>query len=107
MYNYAIGRLAIGRQDFKMINAVHILVGLGLPILVLISFLLLYFKPLWFLYFFALGIMFLLVFFFAAWISAKSLKAAGFVPLVIITLFFAWSLGFLKELFFPIIKKLN
>ena len=107
MYNYAIGRLAIGRQDFKMINAVHILVGLGLPILVLISFLLLYFKPLWFLYFFALGIMFLLAFFLAALVSVKSLKAAGFVPLVIIALFSAWSLGFLKELFFPIIKKLN
>ena len=107
MYNYAIGRLAIGRQDLKMINLVHILVGLGLPILALLSFLLIYFKPLWFLYFLALGVMFLLAFFLAAWISTKSLKAAGFVPLVIIILFSAWSLGFLKELFFPIIKKLN
>ena len=104
MYNYAIGRLAIGRQDFKMINAVHILVGLGIPILVLISFILLYFKPLWFLYFIALGFLFLAAYFLSALIVIRSLKAAGFVPVAIIILFFAWSLGFLKELLFPVIK---
>lgn len=105
MYYYAIGRLAIARQDFKMINAVHILVGLGLPILTLVSFLLIYFKPLWLLYFILLGILFLSAYFLSAWISIKSLKAASLVPLAIIILFSAWSLGFLKELFFPLIKK--
>ncbi|MDP2277377.1 MAG: glycosyltransferase family 2 protein, partial [Nitrospirota bacterium] len=36
MYRYAIGRLQVGKRDRRMLNPVHILVGLSLPICLII-----------------------------------------------------------------------
>lgn len=102
IYRYAIGRLLIGKKDIKMINLVHVAIGLGFPLLAGISAILLNLNYVWLIYFIAAGLAFLISYFFLAWLELKSLKAAAFVPLTILILFTAWSMGFLRELFFPI-----
>ena len=105
-YRYAIGRLLIGKENKKNINLKHITVGLGLPILFLSSIFLIYISYVWFIVFTAIIILFLLVYFLVALIKLKSLNVAIFVPLVIVILFSAWSMGFLKELMFPVKPKI-
>lgn len=102
IYRYAIGRLLIGKKDWKMMNLIHMVVGFGLPILVGLSIFLIFLNPLWFAYFLSFIGLFLASFSFFAWIKTKSLKAALFVPPTIAILFSAWSAGFLRELLFPI-----
>lgn len=102
IYRYAIGRLIIGKKDRKMINTVHILVGFGIPVTLGLSLLLIFLNFHWFLYFFSFIGLFFVGYFLFAFIKIKSLKAALFVPFTIMILFSAWSVGFLRELFFPI-----
>lgn len=102
IYRYAIGRLLIGKENKENINLMHIAVGFGLPILLLASVFLLSIDYIWLVAFAAVIILFLIAYFLAALVKLKSLKAATFVPLVIIILFSAWSMGFLKELISPI-----
>lgn len=104
IYRYGISRLLIGKKDFKMINSIHIAVGLGLPILLGIAIILIILNPLWLVCLVSAAIIFLLSYAFLAWIKMKSLKPASWVPITIIILFCAWSLGFLRELFFPLKK---
>ncbi len=101
MYRYAIGRLRLGKKDIKMINLTHILVGLGLPIIIISSLVLILVKKILFLYLFILGAAFLIFYCLFAWFKTKSFKTAVLVPGVIILLFCGWSLGFLKELLSP------
>lgn len=102
MYRYAIGRLLIGKKDKKMINLTHIAVGFGLPIIISFSVFLISVNYLWFIYFILSALLFLTAYFFIALLKMKSLKTALFVPPTIVIMFLAWSLGFLRELFFPI-----
>ena len=102
IYRYAIGRLLIGKKDIKMINLTHILVGLGLPALAGGSIFLSITDYRLLVYSFLSAELFLLVYSFLAWSKTKSLKVALWVPPTIIILFSAWSLGFLRELLFPI-----
>ena len=102
IYRYAIGRLLIGKKDIKMINFRHILVGLGLPALAGGSIFLSIADYRLLVYSSLSAALFLLVYSFLAWSKTKSLKAALWVPPTIIILFSAWSLGFLRELLFPI-----
>ena len=108
MCHYAVCRLSVGKKNLKMINLFHITAGLGLPILIGLSIFLIYINPLWFIYFVSFVGLFLLIYFFFAWFKIKSLKTSIFVPYTIIILFLSWSVGFLKELFFPFKKsKIN
>lgn len=102
IYRYAIGRLIIGKKDIKMINCIHIVVGFGIPILLSLALILILLNPYWFLYFITFFCLLAVVYFFLALLKTKSLKAALFVPPTILILFSAWSLGFLRELLFPI-----
>lgn len=102
MHRYAIGRLLIGKKDRKMINLTHIAVGLGLPIVIGFSAFLIAVNYLWFIYFALSACIFLTAYFFTALLKIKSLKASLWVPPTIVIMFLAWSLGFLRELFFPI-----
>lgn len=105
IYFYAIGRLFIGKKDPKMINLIHIIAGLGIPLVATISVILILLNINWFLVFLSLGVLFLAGYFFLAWLKLKSLKAALCVPPAIVILFLGWSTGFLKELFFRVTKK--
>lgn len=105
MSHYAATRLAIAKKDLRMINLIHITAGFGLPILIGLFMLLFYLNPLWFLSFLLLIILSLGSYFFFAWFRTKLLKIAILVPYVIILLFLAWSVGFLRELFFSTTTK--
>jgi len=104
MQRYGIGRLLIGKKDRSNLNTIHILAGLGIPILIGLSACLILINPLWFVYAISLGILFLFIYFLLAWTKLKSLKSAILVPYAIIILFFGWSSGFLRELLIPIKK---
>ncbi len=100
MYRYAIGRLQVGKMDWRMINFMHILVGLALPL----SLLLLVFSPLSFL--FLLLLYFLMLFYFSilALVKTGSIKVSLYAPVVISIMLCAWSAGFMTELISPLKK---
>ena len=102
-YRYAIGRLQIGKKDKRLLNPMHVLIGLGLPILLLSALLLLLndAKFLLSIILFA-GLLFLLYFSIKGMIRWKSLLVGLQVPLIIILIMTAWSCGFLRELLFPL-----
>ncbi|OGW40604.1 MAG: hypothetical protein A2Y97_05115 [Nitrospirae bacterium RBG_13_39_12] len=98
MYRYAIGRLQVGKMDRRMINFIHILIGVTLP-LSLIVFIL---SPIVFTLLFLLYILFIMLYSGLAVIKTRSLKVFLLVPVVISIIIFAWSSGFMKELIFPL-----
>ena len=102
IYRYSIGRLIIGKRNRKMINIIHVLTGFAIPLALAFSLVLIFFNLYWFLYFTVLVSLFLIVYFFLAWFKLKSLKAAFWVPLTVVILVCAWSMGFLRELVLPI-----
>jgi len=101
IYRYAIGRVLIGRKDYKMINMVHILAGFGIPIFLVLSLFLITLKPLCFFYFLLAVFFFFFFYFMVSLAKTKSLKVSLLVPYVIIILFLGWSFGFLRQIFFP------
>jgi len=102
IYRYAIGRLICGKKDRKMMNAMHILIGLSIPMLLGLGILLTAISLKIFFASFLTAALFLTVYFFFAWLKTKSLRAALWTPITIMILGFSWSLGFLRELFLPI-----
>jgi len=106
-YRYAIGRLQIGKKDRRLLNVMHIVVGLSLPCYIL---LLLFF--IWngsFLLFsiaILADVLFLLYFSIKGMLKWKSLSVGLPIPLIILLITAAWSCGFLRELLFPL-KKVN
>ncbi len=101
MYRWAIGRLQLGKKRKDGINLVHIGAGLSLPFFIIVSLFLLLINPFLSLYLIGLFFLSLLILFFFALIKIKSIKVALRLPLVIIIVILAWSLGFLKEFLFP------
>lgn len=98
MYRYAIGRLQVGKRDRRMINAAHILVGSGIPIL----FLILLLSPFLFLVAACISVFLLLFFSVYSFTKTKSPSIAVLVPVVVAIVFFSWSSGFMRELILPI-----
>ena len=101
IYRYAIARLQAGRKSaFKLINPLHLLTGLGLPIFIIagiVSYLaggLIYF--LWMIF------IFLAILSAIALIKTKNVLVSLNVPLVMIFFVFSWSAGFLREWFSPL-----
>lgn len=104
-FRYAIGRVLMGKYDRRLINPLHIMVGLSLPILFTIIILLWSINFIYSLICLFLCIAFLGFFFFSALVKTKSFNVALNVPFAILILIAAWSLGFMHELFFPVHKK--
>lgn len=100
MYRYAIGRLQVGKKDRRMINMVHIMVGIALPVILAI----LIFSPFLFFILLSIAVVFMMALFLNAFYKIKSFPAALNVPVVIGIIFFAWSAGFMHELMFPLKK---
>jgi len=100
MYRYAIGRLQVGKRDKRMINMTHIIVGMGIPSILLVLALAL---PL---FLFFSGIILILFFLLSAYSLLKtgSLSVSMLIPVVVVIIFFAWSAGFMRELIFPMKK---
>jgi GT2 family glycosyltransferase len=102
-YRYAVGRLQIGKKDLRLLNPMHVLIGLSLPILLLIFlFLILTKNVLFILITLIAGLLFLLYFSIKGMVKWKSLSVGLQIPLIIILIMTAWSSGFLWELLFPL-----
>lgn len=98
MYRYAIGRLQIGKMDRRMINFIHILIGITLPLSLIIFIL----SPMVFTLVFFLYILFIVLYSGLTIMRTKSVKVSLWVPVVISIIIVAWSSGFMKELIFPL-----
>lgn len=101
-YRYAIGRLQVGKKDKRLLNLMHVLIGLSLPIILLAIVLLL-----WTQNYFVLtvsiiaSLLFLLYYSIKGMFKWKSISVGLWVPFIIILIMEAWSFGFLRELIFP------
>ncbi len=100
MYRYAIGRLQVGKKDRRMINFVHILSGLSLPLSVVILFV----SPLTFATLLFLFFLMLIGYSIKAVITTRSFRTALWVPAIIGIITVAWSSGFVRELVCPLKK---
>jgi len=104
-YRYAIGRLQVGKKDKRLLNPMHILTGLSLPIII-IALLILVLNSQYQLLIATLILAFIFFGYFAikAMIKWKSIAVGLWVPFIIILIMKAWSFGFLRELIFPMRK---
>jgi cellulose synthase/poly-beta-1,6-N-acetylglucosamine synthase-like glycosyltransferase len=102
IYRFAIGRLQLARRHKNTIGFFHIITGLALPVFILLMAVSFILKPVYF--FFLIGAILILLAAFSAsgLIREKSLRLAPNLFLATLIFIFAWSLGFLKELFFPV-----
>lgn len=98
---YGMGRVMIGRAHPELLNPMHIIVGFGIPLIALILIVLAILDVVFLAGFLVLGKIFLLFFSFLAWLKTRSAKVASCVPLAIIILMFGWSVGFIREIFWP------
>lgn len=99
MYRFAIGRVQAGRRDAALLRPVHVLAGLGLPLLVAVAAVLHVCKL-------DIAIAAVLILCCGAsvilgMVRTRSVKAAVWVPAVMALFAAAWSAGFLRELLFP------
>lgn len=98
MYRYAIGRLQVGKKDRRMINSVHIMVGLALPAILAV----LIFSSMLFMVLLAGYLLLVLIFSIRALQETGSIQVSVMVPVVISIILVAWSTGFMRELIFPL-----
>ncbi|MFA5146876.1 MAG: glycosyltransferase [Candidatus Omnitrophota bacterium] len=98
-YRFAVGRTQIGKRDAKLMNVFHIVTGLAIPAFLAtgVSFYLAGAQDL----FFKIVSLLLAAVILASLFRARSLKTAINVPLAIAIFVSGWSLGFLRELLFP------
>ena len=101
-YRYAIGRLQVGKKDKRLLNLMHVLTGISLPLMLLFFLFLILDKNFLFLSIITLaGLLFLLYFLIKGMMKWKSLAFGINIPLIIIIIMTAWSCGFLRELILP------
>jgi GT2 family glycosyltransferase len=101
MYRYAIGRLQIGKKWPKLLNIAHIAVGLSIPLLIIILTLSLVAYPVLFFFLLGLVLVLLLLVCMFAFFKTSLLSITICLPMVIAILVTAWSIGFCREMIFP------
>ena len=97
MYRYAVGRLQVGKIDRRMINPMHIMVGIALPVILAI----LIFSPKLFMLLLAGYLLLGFIFSIKALQKTGSIQVSLLVPMVLSIILVAWSTGFMRELIFP------
>ena len=100
IYRFAIGRLQVGRRDFRLLSLFHILAVLILPLALTAAVIL--FLTGFSVFLIKATLILLLLPILAGWFRTRSFPAAMYMPLALILFFFAWPAGFLRELIFPI-----
>ncbi|MCZ6679289.1 MAG: glycosyltransferase [Candidatus Poribacteria bacterium] len=102
MYRYAIARLQLGKKWPKLLNIAHIAVGLSVPLFIVFLSFSFWVNPN--LFFFLLGLILALLLLVCpfAFMKTKSLSTTLCVPLVIALMVTGWSIGFCRELIFPV-----
>jgi succinoglycan biosynthesis protein ExoA len=101
IYRFAIGRLQVGRKNLKMLQPIHILAGLALPLLILAFFISINFHIVSFYLYISFTCLLIIVGSIYAFFKTGSIWTAVYFPLVIMITIVAWSLGFMRELLFP------
>jgi cellulose synthase/poly-beta-1,6-N-acetylglucosamine synthase-like glycosyltransferase len=104
MYRYAVGRLQVGKFDFHLLNFAHIFTGLFIPIILAVLAIGFILSKTFFWAVIAIFIAGLIAAGIMGMLKTKLASAGFYVPLVLVISCFAWSLGFLRELFFPMRK---
>lgn len=99
-YRYAIGRLQVGKKERELISMFHILSGFSLPIFLFAGFFC-YLSGFWNI-FSNIMLIFIAIAIAASFIKIRSLAVSLNTPIAIFIFFSSWSIGFLKELFFPL-----
>lgn len=98
MYRYAVGRLQVGKKDRRMINSVHIMVGLALPAVLAVFI----FSSMLFMLLLAGYLVLVFIFSVRALQKTGSVQVSVMVPVVISIILAGWSTGFMRELIFPL-----
>ena len=102
MYRYAIMRLQLGKKWRPLLNLTHIAVGLSVPLSILWLSLCFWINLNFVFLFLGLIMMGLLLICPIAFLKTKSFLSALCVPLVIVLAITGWSIGFCRELIFPV-----
>lgn len=102
MYRYAIARLQLGKRWPKLLNLTHIIVGLSIPLSIIWFSLCFWINLNLVLFFLGLITAGLLLICPVAFLQTKSFLSALCVPLVIVLAVTGWSIGFCRELIFPV-----
>ena len=102
MYRYAIARLQLGKRWIKLLNPAHLAVGLSVPLSIVWLSLCFWINLNFILFFFGLIMVGLLLVCPFAFLQTKSFSATLYVPLVIVLAVTGWSIGFCRELIFPV-----
>ncbi len=102
MYRYAIARLQLGKRWPKLLNLAHVAVGLSVPLSITGFGFCFWVNLNLILFFFGLTIVGLLLVSPFAFLQTKSFSATLCVPLVIALAITGWSIGFCRELIFPV-----
>jgi len=87
IYRFSIGRLQVGKRNTNLLSIWHIIVGSGLP------FFIGFFLFFWITFF---------ILFLFSWLKKRSLYFFLNFLIVIFLFLFGWSIGFWRELFFPL-----
>ena len=102
MYRYAIMRLQLGKRWGPILNLTHVAVGLSVPLSILWLSLCFWINLSFVLLFLGLIMVGLLLVCPFAFLQTKSFSATLCVPLVIALAVTGWSIGFCRELIFPV-----
>ena len=101
MYRYAIGRLQIGKKWPKLLNLAHVIVGLGIPLLIIFLGFSFWLNPNFILPFIGSVLAALLFICSFAFFKTKSFLISLLVPVAIAISVAGWSMGFCRELVLP------
>ncbi|MFQ5454577.1 MAG: glycosyltransferase [Nitrospirota bacterium] len=101
MYRYAIGRLQVGKRDRRMINIVHIGVGLSLPVIFMLLSVIYMSDPFYLVIIGGTALIFMLFFSVLGILKWRSITVGFNIPFVILIIMTSWSCGFIRELLFP------
>ena len=102
MYRYAIARLQLGKRWTPLLSLAHVAVGLSVPLAIAAFSLCFWINPNLVLFFLELIIVGSLLICPFVFLQTKSFVATLYVPLVIILAVTGWSIGFCRELIFPV-----
>ncbi len=102
MYRYAIARLQLGKRWPKLLNLAHVVVGLSIPLAIVWLSLCFWINLNLVLFFLGLIMVGLLLICPFAFLQTKSFSATLCVPLVIFLAVTGWSIGFCRELIWPV-----
>lgn len=100
VYRFAIGRLQVGKRNITLLAPAHVLAGLGIPLIITITISSYFYGMV--AAFLAFTAVFLVLAMLRCFLKTRSFEAVLNLPLAMTIFIFAWSAGFLRELFFPL-----